>query len=380
MAEGHDIARRVYMVGRKIYSMADLLQRFSKPEYMKNGISRISDMHMKVGEPVRYRFDHELVPLPEGEPLSEEVLEALLFPLLEPDHIDQLSGTGDIDSSFELPGAELAFRINTFRDREGLACAIRVLPRKIPLLENIGFPDDRVRQELQTLQQGLVIVTGVTTSGKSTTIASLIQAINWTQRRRIITLEDPIEYVIPSDKSLISQRELRTHIRSFDEGLRSALREDPDIIFVGEMRDRETAALALTAAETGHLVLSTLHTRDARGAVSRIVDMFPSDRTKELSLQLSFALSHIIAQKLVPMAKGGGRRVAMEVLKNIPAVGHLIRSGNWHQIYASMETQAKEGLNTMEKHLADLAMRGAITREAAIRYANDPAIQARLKS
>ena len=379
MVEGHDISKPVYRVGRKIFSMVDLLQRFSKPEYLKNGISRLSDMHMKVGEPVRYRFDHELMPLPEGEPLSEEVLKALLFPLLEPDQIEQLRGVGDIDSSYQLAEEELSFRINTFRDRDGLACAIRVLPRKIPLLENIGFPDDRVRAELQTLQQGLVIVTGVTTSGKSTTIASLIQAINGTQRRRIITLEDPIEYVIPSDKSLISQRELRTHIPSFGEGLRSALREDPDIIFVGEMRDRETTALALTAAETGHLVLSTLHTRDARGAISRIVDMFPSDRTKELSLQLSFGLSHIIAQKLVPLAKGGGRRVAMEVLKNIPAVSHLVRSGNWHQIYGAMETQAKEGLNTMEKHLADLANRGAITREDAIRHANDPSIEVRLK-
>jgi len=363
-----------------VLSIFDLLARFLEPAYMVQGISRLSDLHLKVGEPVRYRFDGELVTLPEASPISREVFDALLAPLLEEDQRGFLDDARhpDLDAGFEWRGKSLSFRLNVFRDRHGPAAAIRVLPREIPPLESIGFPDDSVWQEMVSLQQGLVIITGVTGSGKSTTIASVLQHINRRFGYRIITLEDPIEYVIDSEKALISQRELGRHISSFADGLRSALREDPDVIFVGEIRDRETAQLALSAAETGHLVLTTLHTRDTRGAITRLVDMFPSDRSKELSTQLSFALSMIIGQKLVPNAAGGGRRVAMEVLKNHPSIGHLIRSGKWEQIYTTIETQRGAGMITLERHLLQLYENGMITREAALRAANTRSLLALL--
>ena len=375
------LANPIYLVGRHVFSMHDLLRRFTEKQYMRGDISRISDMHLKVGDPVRYRFDSDLVALPEAAPLTQQMIEALVFPMLSDEQVRTLQDKAqpsDIDTSYDWPEEALSFRLNVFHDREGLACAIRVLPRAIPELSKIGFPSSALWKEIVHLKQGLVIVTGVTGSGKSTTISSLIQYINRHQKRRIITLEDPIEYILPSDRCLISQRELGKHISSLPKGLRSALREDPDIIFVGEMRDPETASLALTAAETGHLVFSTLHTRDARGTLSRLVDMYPAERIRELTTQLSFSLTMVVAQKLVPRADQTGRVVAMEVLKNVPAVSHMIRAGNWHQIYSTMETNAKEGLITMEAHLVELASRGVITRENALAYANDKSIRRRI--
>ena len=218
--------------------------------------------------------------------------------------------------------------------------------------------------------QGLVIVTGITGSGKSTTIASLIQRINETRRLRIITLEDPVEYVFKSELALISQREVGRHVSSFQEGLRSALREDPDVIFVGEMRDQETVYLAMTAAETGHLVFSTLHTKDTRGALSRIVDMYPPERTREIATQMSFSLSYVLGQKLVPRADGNGRRAAMEVLKNVSAVGNLIRTLAWQQVTTALQTHGQQGMITLERHLDLLVAAGEITPEVAFRASN----------
>ena len=363
----------VYRVGSQMWSIHDLLARFAERSYFANGISRLSDMHLKVSEPVRYRFDSELHPLPEAAPLTPEVLEQLLFPLLREEQREdlRLNRTCDLDAAYEWGEQLMSFRINAFRDREGLACAIRVLPNAIPDLADVGFPLESTWKQIVSLRQGLVIVTGVTGSGKSTTVASLLQHINENQKLRIITLEDPIEYVLPSDQSMISQRELGVHIERFDLGLRSALREDPDVIFVGEIRDQETAQLALTAAETGHLVVSTLHTRDTRGAITRLVDLFPAERGAELSSQLSFALSYVLGQKLVARADGNGRRVAMEVLRNVPAIGNLIRTGNWHSLYSAMQTNLRAGVVTLERHLADLVQSGEITRDEAIARAND---------
>ncbi len=376
MSTEFDIQRPVYPVGPRKLSMMDLLCRFSDDQYQLDGVWRLSDLHLKVGEPARYRFDNELIPLPEAKPITQEVLEELLFSILTREQISRLTSDPplDVDAGFELDDERLSFRINAFRDRDGLACAIRVLPKSIPEVSSIGCPSPEVWKELVEMRQGLLIVTGITGSGKSTTVASILQHINQQRSVRIITLEDPIEYVIESGKALISQRELGKHIKSFHQGFRSALREDPDIIFVGEMRDRETTALALSAAETGHFVLSTLHTKDAKGAITRIVDMFPYERSIEVSTQLSFSLSCILAQKLIPRANGKGRRVAMEVLKNIPAVANLMRTGRLQQIYSTMEAHKKEGIYTLERHLADLAKSGEITREDASRYANDPSV------
>jgi twitching motility protein PilT len=376
MTHGGDLADPVYRVGGRQVSMLDLLRRFSEPQYQLDGVWRLSDLHLKVGEPACYRFDSQLGPLPDAEPLSPGTLERLVFPLLTAAQIAGLRAQPprDVDAGYELPGEGLSFRINAFHDRDGLACAIRVLPRRIPRVENIGFPTEQVWREIVEMQQGLVIVTGVTGSGKSTTVASLIEHINETRKVRIITLEDPVEYVLASRSSLISQRELGKHIESFEQGLRSALREDPDVIFVGEMRDRDTTALALSAAETGHLVLSTLHTRDARGTITRIVDMFPEERTREVATQLSFSLSFVLAQRLVPRAGRRGRRVAMEVLKNVPAVANLVRTGRWHQLYSTIEAHRKQGLITLERHLSELASRGEVSKDDARRYANDPSM------
>ncbi len=375
-------ARSIYPVGNQVFSIFDLLERFTAEAYMIDGVSRLSDLHLAIGEPARYRFDGDLVPLPEAFPITPEVMRDLLFPLLTEKQIAEIesSSTASIDAGFEWREKELNFRINAFHDRHGIAVAIRVLPRAIPNLNKIGFHDEAVWKEIVDLRQGLVIVTGVTGSGKSTTIASLLQHINRNRGARIITLEDPIEYVLDSQKSLISQRELGKHISTFSDGLRSALREDPDVIFVGEIRDPETGALALSAAETGHLVLTTLHTRDTRGAITRLVDMFPASRVKELSSQLSFALSMVIGQKLVSNLKGGGRRVAMEVLKNDVAVSHLIRSGKWEQIYATIETRRSAGMITLERHLLTLVEEGEISPQTALKAANTNAIDSLLGS
>ena len=373
MTSSEEFQSPVYLVGNRPMSISDLLRRFAEKEYQLNGVPRLSDLHLKIGEPARYRFDSQLVPLAKAAPLSPRLLEQLLFPLLTEQQIAELGAGRDVDAAFEFGEIALNFRINAFHDRDGLAATIRVLPRFVPTPEEIGFPSAELYRELtEEMTQGLVIVTGTTGSGKSTTIASLIQKINRERRVRVITLEDPVEYVLPSNLALISQREVGRHIPSFSAGLRSALREDPDIFFVGEMRDPETTYMALTAAETGHLVFSTLHTRDARGALSRIIDMYPPERVKEISTQMSFSLSCIIGQKLCPRADGKGRRAVMEVMKNIPAIAHLIRNNTWQQIYSTMQTQSQHGMVTLERHLLELIQLGEITREDAIRVANVP--------
>lgn len=375
-----DPTRPVYPCAGRLCSAHDLLAVFLQPEHLSNGVTRVSDLHLRIGQAARLRMDGDLVPLRDAAPLTPEAFAGLVHPLLTPEQTERLARVPpeDVDASYDWREQGVSFRINAFVDRDGPACVIRVLPRVVPPPERIGFPDERVWQGIVAARQGLVIVTGITGSGKSTTIASLLQHIIRTQPVRVVTLEDPIEYVLVDDRALVSQRQVGVHVESFAAGLRSALREDPDIIFVGEMRDRETAGLALTAAETGHLVLSTMHTRDTRGALSRIVDLFPPERYKELCSQLSFALSWVIGQKLVPRADGRGRVVAMEVLRNSPALANLMRTGNWQQIHPMIETQGRDGMNTLEKHLVELFRAGVITREEAINHANDPVIVSRL--
>ncbi|MEE2888892.1 MAG: PilT/PilU family type 4a pilus ATPase [Planctomycetota bacterium] len=368
----------VYEVGDKRWSIQDLLGRFDEPAFLSDGVHRISDLHLQAGRPAHYRFDGELVPLPKGADLDSTTVIALLEPILNDKARQQLAAGVDLDASWEWAERQLAFRINVFRSREGTCAAIRVLASDVPPPEELGFPMERNWQEVVTLEQGLVIVTGVTGSGKSTTVASLLRRRARDRGERIITLEDPIEYVLEGKRALISQRELGTHLDSFSGGLRSALREDPDVIFVGEIRDPETAALALTAAETGHVVVTTMHTRDARGAVTRLVDIFPMDRTHEICSQLSFSLHSVIAQKLVPRADGQGRRAAMEVMANHSSIGNLIRTGKWAQIPAALETHRKDGCITLDQHLKQLVEDGSVDMEAALRSANSASLQAML--
>ena len=375
-----DPLKKVYKAQGGTFSIIDLLRSFADPELEIDGISRVSDLHMKVGEPVRYRYDGELETIAEGEPLTEEILQELVFPLIsEKQRRDLLDNPQlDIDSGYVWEEAKINFRLNVFHDRDGTACVMRMLPKHIPEIDEIGFMNPDVWQEITSLKQGLVLVTGVTGSGKSTTIASIIDYINKTRKARIITLEDPIEYVFSSEQSLISQREIGTNLSDFPSGLRSALRENPDIIYVGEIRDAVTAQLALTAAETGHLVLSTLHTKDVKGTFSRIVDMFPSDRSNEIAAQLSFSLAYAISQKLLARKSGNGRVPAFEVLKNTAGVANLVRTSKLHQVYGKMETGMSDGMNTLEQHLIQLVEQDIISKEEAIAHANDASIVGRL--
>lgn len=375
-----DPQKKVYKAQGGTFSMIDLLRSFADPDLEIDGMSRISDLHLKVGEPVRYRYDGDLETIEGGEPMTEDILRELVFPLLTEAQRQSLCENPhmDVDSGYTWEEERINFRLNVFRDRDGTACVMRMLPRHIPEIDEIGFMNPQVWQDLTSLNQGLVLVTGVTGSGKSTTIASMIDYINKSRKARIITLEDPIEYVFRSEQSLISQRELGKHLSDFPNGLRSALRENPDIIYVGEIRDAVTAQLALTAAETGHLVLSTLHTKDVKGTFSRIIDMFPSERSNEIAAQLSFSLAYAISQKLLSRKTGKGRVPVFEVLKNNSAVANIVRTAKLHQIYSKMETGWTEGMNTLEQHLIELVEQEVISKEEAISHANDLNIVSRL--
>ena len=381
MSKQYDINQPIYQVGDSPLSFSQMLNYFIDPAYKRGNLSRISDMHVKIGRPVSFRIDDDLTPMPGAGPVSDEVIRYMLGVLLSERHLSIVLSEDkveDVDTAFEWEEQAVNFRLNIFRDRDGLAFVMRVLASNIPPIQEVGLPSEKIWQDITTLKRGLVLVTGVTGSGKSTTISSLINHVNLYRKTRIITLEDPVEFLFKSESSMVSQRQIGQDVPTFASGLRSALRENPDVIFVGEIRDTETASLALSAAETGHLVFSTLHTRDAKGALSRIVDMFPSEQTKSLCLQLSFSLSFVLSQKLVPRADGNGRILAMEVLKNIPALGNLIRTGNWQQVYSTMETQSKEGMMTMEQHLLHLYQHGVISKETAITYTNEASLLERL--
>ena len=381
MTQQYDINQPIYQVGDSPLSFSQMLNYFIDPAYKRGNLSRISDMHVKMGRPVSFRIDDDLTPMPGAVAVTDEVIRYMLGILLSEKHLSVAlseDDAQDVDTAFEWEEQKVNFRLNIFRDRDGLAFVMRVLASDIPSIQEVGLPSDKIWQDITSLKRGLVLVTGVTGSGKSTTISSLINHVNLYRKTRIITLEDPVEFLFKSESSMVSQRQVGQDVPTFAAGLRSALRENPDVIFVGEIRDTETASLALSAAETGHLVFSTLHTRDAKGALSRIVDMFPSEQTKSLCLQLSFSLSFVLSQKLVPRADGNGRILAMEVLKNIPALGNLVRSGNWQQVYSTMETQSKEGMMTMEQHLLHLYQHGIISKETAITYTNEASLIERL--
>ncbi|MAL86922.1 MAG: twitching motility protein [Opitutae bacterium] len=381
MSVQYDINQAIYQVGDSVLSFSQMLNYFIDPAYKRGNLSRISDMHVKTGRPVSFRIDDDLTPMPGAADVTDEIIRYMLGILLSEKHLKIALSEDepkDVDTAFEWEEHKVNFRLNIFRDRDGLAFVMRVLASDIPSIQEVGLPSDKIWQDITSLKRGLVLVTGVTGSGKSTTISALINHINLYRKTRIITLEDPVEFLFKSENSMVSQRQVGQDVETFSSGLRSALRENPDVIFVGEIRDTETASLALSAAETGHLVFSTLHTRDAKGALSRIVDMFPSEQTKSLCLQLSFSLSFVLSQKLVPRMDGNGRILAMEVLKNIPALGNLIRSGNWQQVYSTMETQSKEGMMTMEQHLLHLYQHEVISKESAITYTNEASLIERL--
>lgn len=366
MPEDDPMDAKVYAIDEtRRVSMRHLLEYFTK-----RGTMRVSDLHLKVKCPPIYRVDGDLQRM-KGAPLDAATVESLARAVLTEPEWQVLREHGSVDSSYITEAMQ--FRMNCFHDNDGLAMAVRALEHHIPPVEEIGFPNS-VWRDIITKQHGLVLLTGITGAGKSTTIASLIDRIASERHCRIITLEDPIEYRLTSKAAMISQREVGRDVPSFGRGLRDCLREDPDVIFVGEMRDRESTSWTLTAAETGHLVFSTLHTRDVRGTITRVLDMFPPNQQDEVASQLSLGLSHIICQKLIPRADEKGRAVAMEILNNTYALSNLIRQVKMEQVYSQLQTKTKdipdERMVTLERSLAALAHRGVVTPLEAEKWAN----------
>ena len=367
MTEKYPASAKVYSTEKlgKL-SILDMLTYFEE-----KGAMRVSDLHIKVGAPPAYRIDGDLVKL-KGLSVTQEIAKQLIYPLLSDKNLSKFQSAYSVDCSYRL--GSLQFRINVFKENDGICAAIRALSLDIPKIEQIGFPND-VWEDIIERKQGLVLLTGITGAGKSTTIASLIDRISEKTACRIITLEDPIEYIFQQKYSLISQREVGRDAGSFIEGLRALLREDPDVVFVGEMRDPETIAMTLMAAETGHLVFSTLHTRDATGTITRILDYFPSGRQHEVQNQLSLGLAYIIAQKLIPKKDGTGRIAAMEILNNNYACANLIRTGKTEQMYSQLQTKTKnrpdQKMITMESHLAKLVKDDKVDLLEAKKWANN---------
>ena len=348
------------------FSILDMLKYFEE-----HGAMRVSDLHIKVNAPPTYRIDGDLVKL-KGPNVTPEIAKQLILPLLKEHGLQKLQTNHSVDGSYRM--GSLQFRINVFRDNDGLAAAIRALSLDVPDVEKIGFPND-VWQDIIGRKQGLVLLTGITGAGKSTTIASIIGRISEKTACRIITVEDPIEYILPQKYSIVSQREVGRDVKTFHDGLKEMMREDPDIIFVGEMRDAETIAMTLMAAETGHLVFSTLHTRDVTGSVTRILDYFPEGRQSEVRNQLSLGLAYVICQKLIPRKDGTGRIVAMEILNNNYACANLIRTGKIEQLYSQLQTKTRdkpdEKMITLEKHLSILVKDEQIDLLEAQKWTND---------
>jgi twitching motility protein PilT len=327
-----------------------------------------SDIHITSAQPPTFRKLGELYPGPYTG--TRDDYRQLIFSMLNDLQREELQLGHDLDFSFENAGG-LRYRVNVYHQQGELAAAIRVLSNFIPTLESLHLPE--VIRTLAEQPRGIVLVTGPTGSGKSTTLAAMIDYINEHRRAHIITVEDPIEYVHKSKNSLVHQREVHRDVPSFEAALRSAMREDPDVILVGEMRDYETISAAVTAAETGHLVFSTLHTTGAAQTIDRIVDVYPSHSQGMIRSQLSGVLRGIITQTLVPLADRSGRTVATEILIGSDAVLNLIREGKFHQLGSTMQSSGQIGMHTLAADLANLIRQGRITQETAISAVNDVA-------
>lgn len=330
--------------------------------YLQNIVDlKASDLHLINGIPPAIRIDGVLSPAAGAGVLTPDDINGLLKQVLTGEQLERLTVNKEID--FSLAFSEKArFRVNAYTQKGSTAVAFRQIPLAIPRIEELGLPD--LLHSFTNLRQGFVLVTGPTGHGKSTTIAAILEEINRTRAAHIVTIEDPIEFVFKPQKSIISQREMRSDTHSWEIALRSVLREDPDVVLVGEMRDYETIAAALTVAETGHLVFATLHTNSAAQTIDRIVDVFPDEQQKQVRLQLSNVLEAVFSQRLIP-AMIKGRVVGYEVMLGTTAIKTAIREGKTHQIETILETSQEAGMSTLEKSLADLVKRGLITLEVA---------------
>lgn len=339
-----------------MYSLDEIL-RMSVEE-------KASDIHFTAGCPPYYRIDGVLTPL-KGDKLQPTDLEALLLPILDNRHRNELETNGQTDMAYAIPGVG-RFRVNVYKQRGTLASAMRCLPFSIPDADSLGIPAEV--QALTAKKRGLVLVTGPTGSGKSTTLASLVDIMNRKYPYHIITLEDPIEYLHRHQYSMVNQREIGSDSNDYAQALRAALREDPDVILVGEMRDLETISTALTAAETGHLVLSTLHTIGADKTIDRIIDVFPPNQ-QQVRIQLASVLECIISQQLIRREDGRGRVAALEVLFANTAIRNMIRENKTYQIISTMQTGKRQGMQTMDDAIYELFLRGDISADSAVSYA-----------
>jgi len=334
---------------------------------------KASDIHLTVGLPPTIRMDGELTGLPYAV-LDPGEVRRLIFECLTDEQIEKLESTHELDFGYSVRGLA-RFRFNVYMQRGSYAAALRAIPTKIPNFEDLGLP--LVIREISKRTSGLILVTGPTGSGKSTTIASMIDDINIHRTSHIMTIEDPIEYLHTHKKCMVNQRELHSDTYSFHNSLRAVLREDPDIILVGELRDLETIEAALTLAETGHMVFATLHTRNAPSTVDRIVDVFPSDQQAQIRVLLGNTLEGVVSQQLLPRL-GGGRKAALEIMLGTPAIKNLIREGKTHQMYSVIETSAQLGMQTMDRSLADLFKNGYCSYDECLMRAVDKENFARL--
>jgi twitching motility protein PilT len=328
---------------------------------------KASDLHLQVGLPPMLRVDGSLTPVQGADILNEEGIETLVFSILDEDQKQILLKDKEFDFSFAF-GDLGRFRVNAFHERGNLAAALRLIPNELMTIEQLGLPP--IVNKFADFPRGLVLVTGPTGSGKSTTLAGILHKINHERAAHIVTIEDPIEFTHKSKRSVIVQREVHYDTYSFSAALRSSLRQDPDVVLIGEMRDLETIAAAITIAETGHLVLATLHTNSAAQSIDRMIDVFPPHQQPQIRAQLSNILMAICSQRLVP-AIGGGRVSAAEILVATPAVRNIIREGKSHQLEAVIQTGAEYGMQSMDKTLVNLVHNGTITLEEARNYAVD---------
>jgi twitching motility protein PilT len=328
-----------------------------------------SDLHVSVGSPPALRVRGHIYRLDGFEPLSADDTRTLLYQILSSEQQKHFELNRQLDFAYSIPGLA-RFRVNIYFQRGSIVAAFRLIPQEVKTLEELGLP--AVLRELAQKPRGIVLVTGPTGSGKSTTLAAMIDEVNRTRAEHILTIEDPIEFVHRHKRCIVNQREIGPDAKSFGEALKGALRQDPDVILVGEMRDLETISTALTAAETGHLVFATLHTQSAPSTIDRIIDVFPPEQQEQVRIMIAGSLQGVVTQTLLPTADGNGRIAALEILLPDDAVRNLIRQAKIEQVYSVMQTNTSRGMQTMEQALADLAMRRVVKLEDALSRSSRP--------
>jgi twitching motility protein PilT len=343
------------------FDFAEVLQKMVE--------ARASDVHLTPGSPPVLRVRGQITPMEDYPVLTPQHTRDVVYSILNDDQRKRFENQKALDFAYAIPGVA-RFRVNTYFQRGAISAALRHTPDQVPELEELGLPS--VIRDFTKKPRGFVLVTGPTGSGKSTTLASMVDIINREREEHILTIEDPIEFLHQHKKCIVNQREIGSDAPDFASALRSALRQDPDVILVGEMRDLETVSTALTAAETGHLVFATLHTQSTAQTVDRVIDVFPPHQQGQVRMQLSVALQGIVTQQLLPTADGSGRIVATEVLVPTPAVRNLIREGKTHQIYSTIQTSGATGMQTMDSNLAQLVRDGKINRALAEQRASVP--------